>query len=55
MPIATAAELLELVRQSQVLENKQLLEATQLATQLPDPQAWAKELIRKAWLTGVAG
>ncbi len=52
MPIATAADLLELVRHSQLLENKHHGEAALLASQLTDPQAWAKELVRRSWLTG---
>jgi eukaryotic-like serine/threonine-protein kinase len=51
MAIATATDLLELIRRSGALESKQLQQAEQLAPQVPEPKAFAREVVQRGWLT----
>jgi hypothetical protein len=51
MPVATSADFLDAVRQTHVLDTKQLDEATGLSGQFADLKAFASELVPRGWLT----
>lgn len=52
MPVDTAALLVDLLRQTQLLSPTQLEAVAQdLARRFPDPKALARELLNRAWLT----
>ena len=51
MAVATAKALLERLQEAAVLEAGQLQEAQKLLARLADPKEFAKELVRRQWLT----
>jgi serine/threonine protein kinase len=51
MPIGSVADLVDTVRNGRLLEPAQLRELSALEASFPDPQALARELVRRGWLT----
>jgi tRNA A-37 threonylcarbamoyl transferase component Bud32 len=51
MPIGSLADLVATLRKGRLLEPAQLRELPPLQTSSPDPQALARELVRRGWLT----